>query len=243
MSSKHLPGFSFSKHSLPSHGQIQVIFGPMFSGKTTELIRRIKRYGFAKYNCLLVKYANDVRYDDICVATHDRQVAKAVSCTLLEKIENLTADYDVIGIDEGQFFPDVVTFSENMANKGKTVVVAALDGTFQRKGFGSILDLVPLAESVIKLSAVCMNCFGEGSFTKRFGSETEIEVIGGAETYMAACRLCHMKEMSMMNTENIPNDCEKQLQVKNKNKAINAKRRPLESIRNDENKKIKLASS
>ncbi|XP_012891521.1 PREDICTED: thymidine kinase, cytosolic isoform X3 [Dipodomys ordii] len=80
----------------------------------------------------------------------------------------------VVGIDEGQFFPDIVEFCETMANNGKTVIVAALDGTFQRKAFGAILNLVPLAESVVKLTAVCMECFREASYTKRLGLEKEV---------------------------------------------------------------------
>lgn len=103
-------------------------------------------------------------------------------------------EFDVIGIDEGQFFPDIVPFCEDMANGGKVVIVAALDGTFQRKGFGSILELVPLAESVTKLTAVCMMCYADGSFSKRIGSETAVEVIGGADKYVAVCRACFNAE-------------------------------------------------
>jgi len=102
----------------------------------------------------------------------------------------MAADYDVIGIDEGQFFPDIVDWYEMMANCGKMVMVAALDGTFQRKPFANILELVPLAEYVVKLHAVCMNCFGEGSYSKRICQEKEVEVIGGADKYMAVCRRC-----------------------------------------------------
>lgn len=87
-------------------------------------------------------------------------------------------------------FPDIVSFSERWANQGRTVIVAALDGTFQRKGFGSILDLVPLAEQITKLTAVCVNCHADASFTKRLGTETEIEVIGGVDKYIAVCRAC-----------------------------------------------------
>ena len=89
----------------------------------------------------------------------------------------LLSDYDVIGIDEGQFFPDIVEFSEEMANKGKTVVIAALDGTFQRKAFASILELIPLSEHVVKLNAVCMTCFGDGSFTKRISADKEVDIL------------------------------------------------------------------
>lgn len=80
-----------------------------------------------------------------------------------------------------------------MANAGKTVIVAALDGTFQRKAFGNILNLVPLAESVVKLTAVCMECFREAAYTKRLGVEKEVEVIGGADKYHAVCRLCYFR--------------------------------------------------
>ncbi|XP_072167867.1 thymidine kinase, cytosolic-like [Diadema setosum] len=172
-------------------GQIQVIFGPMFSGKTTELIRRMKRYQIANYDCLLIKYDKDTRYDKHGVATHDNQVCKATAASCLSDIYELAEEAEVIGIDEGQFFPDCVKFCERMANVGKVIIVAALDGTFQRKGFGDILNLVPLAESVIKLNAVCMRCYNEASYTKRLGYETELEVIGGADKYMAVCRLCH----------------------------------------------------
>ncbi|XP_022080425.1 thymidine kinase, cytosolic-like [Acanthaster planci] len=174
-------------------GQIQVIFGPMFSGKTTELLRRIKRFEIANYSCLVIKYAKDDRYDKEGVATHDRQVTKAVSTECLYDLLDSSTNHDVIGIDEGQFFPDCIEFAEDMANQGKIVIVAALDGTFQRKGFGNILNLVPLAENVVKLNAVCMMCYQEASYTKRMGMETKLEVIGGADKYMAVCRECFNK--------------------------------------------------
>ena len=144
---------------------------------------------------MIVKYAKDVRYDEEGIATHcGMKIPATVSTTRLDEITNniLTEDYDVVGIDEGQFFPDVVPWAEEMANTGKVVVVAALDGTFQRKPFGDILSLVPLAEEVTKLKAVCMNCFEEAAFSKRITSEDEgkVEVIGGADKYMAVCRAC-----------------------------------------------------
>ncbi|XP_046359415.2 thymidine kinase, cytosolic-like [Haliotis rufescens] len=186
-----------SNHLIPSptvvtsdRGQIQIIFGPMFSGKTTELMRRMKRYQVANYSCLIVKYAKDTRYDNNGIATHDRQVLPAIAAETLMTLANEMMEYEVIGIDEGQFFPDVVDFADAMAEKGKVVIVAALDATFQKKGFGDILNLVPLAEHVMKLSAVCMNCYNEASFTKRKGKETEVEVIGGADKYLAVCRAC-----------------------------------------------------
>jgi len=171
-------------------GQIQLILGPMFSGKSTELIRRLKRFQVAKYEVLIVKYAKDVRYDEFKLATHDKQTLPAVSATTLEDLTKQAEDFDVIGIDEGQFFPDI-GWAEKMANRGKVVLIAALDGTFQRKPFPTILELIPLAENVTKLNAVCMNCFGEAAFSKRTSEEDSLEVIGGADKYMAVCRDCY----------------------------------------------------
>ncbi|XP_022063118.2 thymidine kinase, cytosolic [Acanthochromis polyacanthus] len=174
-----------------ARGQIQVIFGPMFSGKSTELMRRVRRFQIAQYNCLVIKYAKDTRYSDQGMATHDKSTMAAVPANRLGDVRSLALQVCVIGIDEGQFFPDTVEFCEEMANLGKTVIVAALDGTFQRKPFGNILNLVPLAESVVKLHAVCMQCYKDAAYTKRIGSEKEVEVIGGADKYQAVCRKCY----------------------------------------------------
>ena len=150
----------------------------MFSGKTTELIRRLQRFQIAQYDCLIIKYKNDTRYtEEEAVSTHDKLMLPAVSATNLfdlNRTYNIHSNFEVIGIDEGQFFPDVVEFSEEMANLGKIVIIAALDGTYQRKGFANILELVPLAEHVIKLTAVCMICFENGSYTKRITEDKEV---------------------------------------------------------------------
>ncbi|GAB5581362.1 thymidine kinase [Prionailurus iriomotensis] len=178
-----------------TRGQIQVILGPMFSGKSTELMRRVRRFQIAQYKCLVIKYAKDTRYSS-SFSTHDRNTMEALPACLLRDVAQEALGVAVIGIDEGQFFPDIVEFSETMANAGKTVIVAALDGTFQRKAFGTILNLVPLAESVVKLTAVCMECFREAAYTKRLGAEKEVEVIGGADKYHSVCRLCYFKKAS-----------------------------------------------
>jgi len=202
-----------------SHGHIEIVFGPMFSGKTTELLRRIKRYQVANYSCLVIKYEKDTRYDSNAVATHDRQTFEAISCSKLSDIADIARQFEVIGVDEGQFFPDTLTFCEEMANLKKIVVVAALDGDFQRQGFGNILNLVPLAENVIKLNAVCMHCYQEAAFTKRLSNDTAREVIGGADKYMAACRDCHSRNLNLETIE------EKRLKIREE-------RKPLISIEN-----------
>ncbi|XP_003972121.1 thymidine kinase, cytosolic [Takifugu rubripes] len=188
-----LGGFSKILPNSPKNarGQIQVIFGPMFSGKSTELMRRVRRFQLAQYKCLVIKYAKDTRYSDSGMATHDKNTMEAVPANRLGDVHSQALQVCVIGVDEGQFFPDIVEFCEEMANLGKTIIVAALDGTFQRKPFGSILNLVPLAESVVKLNAVCMQCFKEAAYTKRIGAEKEVEVIGGADKYQAVCRKCY----------------------------------------------------
>ncbi|KAL1005514.1 hypothetical protein UPYG_G00060060 [Umbra pygmaea] len=177
-----------------ARGQIQVIFGPMFSGKSTELMRRVRRFQIAQYNCLVIKYAKDIRYS--------KHTMEAIPANCLSEMRSLAQHACVIGIDEGQFFPDTVEFCEEMANMGKTIIVAALDGTFQRKPFGNILNLVPLAESVVKLNAVCMQCYQEAAYTKRLGAEKEVEVIGGSDKYHAACRKCYGGLMTNVEKEN-----------------------------------------
>tara|TARA_B100000530_G_scaffold329766_1_gene272199 strand:- start:640 stop:1440 length:801 start_codon:yes stop_codon:yes gene_type:complete len=119
-------------------------------------------------------------------------------------MDNIAHNYDVIGIDEGQFFGDVVEFCDRWANKGKVVICAALDGTYERKMFNDILKLVPIAESVDKLTSVCAMCSKDASFTLRCfnnstnseeGEEEPVELIGGADMYKAACRKCYFEAM------------------------------------------------
>jgi|JI10StandDraft_1071094.scaffolds.fasta_scaffold979132_1 thymidine kinase len=153
----------------------------MFSGKTTELFRRIKRYTAAHENCLVVRYEKDNRYSSLHASTHDREMLKATGASALAQIADLVSQYDVIGVDEGQFYPDIVEMTELFASQGKKVVISALDGDFRRKPFGRVLELVPMAESVTKLTAVCTFCHNDAPFTRRITTETAIEVIGGAD--------------------------------------------------------------
>nr|WGO62694.1 cytosolic thymidine kinase-like protein [Wadden Sea poxvirus] len=173
------------------NGEIQLILGPMFSGKSTELIRRIRRYQIAKYTCIVIKYYKDIRYGKDDVITHDNLSINAISVSKLEEIDKKKINVNIIGIDEGQFFTDIVSFCEKMANDGKIIIVAALDGTFQRKAFGNILNLIPLSENVVKLTAICMKCFNIASFSKRLSDEKDIEVIGEKEKYQSVCRKCY----------------------------------------------------
>jgi thymidine kinase len=176
-------------------GSIELIIGPMFSGKTTFLINRINRYTYSKKKCVLIKYLGDTRYSNEFAATHDKIFHKAISATMLSF--DLYLDYDVIGIDEGQFFPDILQFSEKMADNGKVVIISCLNADYLRKGFENVLKLVPISETITKLSAVCVNCGKDASFTKRLTDEKETEIIGGTDKYTALCRLCFNQALSL----------------------------------------------
>jgi thymidine kinase len=105
---------------------------------------------------------------------------RAVKTSLLTPLLPQCKDYQVVAVDEGQFYPDIVEFCETLASQDKIVLVSALDGTFERKPFGRILELVPLAEKVIKLRAICVNCGDDAPFTKRICESKEVELLGGA---------------------------------------------------------------
>jgi thymidine kinase len=141
---------------------------------------------------LTVKYSGDTRYSEEAMATHDQREMSALPVSRLADVPQSSLDNaDVIGIDEGSFFPDLLEFCDAQANAGKEVIVASLDGDFQRKPFGDICELVPRAEEVTKLTAVCTGCGKPACFSRRLSAETAVEVIGGADKYIATCRACH----------------------------------------------------
>jgi len=182
-----------SESTKPNKGEIQVIYGPMFSGKTTELLRRIRRYRIRNDSCIIIK-TGEPRYEegDDKVVTHDQyNFLDAVACQELLTVQETACNYDVIGIDEGQFFPDTISFAEEMAARGKVVIIACLDGDYRRQPFGEICSLVCKAERVTKLSSVCSYCKGDAYFTVRTTQETEVKVIGGSEKYKPVCRGCY----------------------------------------------------
>ena len=172
---------------------VSLIIGPMFAGKTTELLRRISVNKDNGLKWLLVKYARDNRSKDDTICTHDNVKADAISCNELGEIELNAKHYDVIGIDEGQFFEDIHEFSDRMAIQGKHVIIAALSGTFNRKTFGNIPKVIPIAEEILKLSAKWNDWEDDASFTLRTTLSKETVVIGGAETYKPVCRSWYFK--------------------------------------------------
>ncbi|KAF7638612.1 Thymidine kinase [Meloidogyne graminicola] len=170
-------------------GSIQLIIGPMFSGKTTELFRLATRHTLAGRSVAIIKYRHDTRYDATYACTHDYRKMEAFIAETIEEVYELIKNNDVIGIDEGQFFKDLVKYSQYLADNGKIVIIAALNGDYKQEPFPNVTKLIPLAEKIEKLNAVC-NCGQSASFTFRLSSNKKIEIIGGQELYRAMCRQC-----------------------------------------------------
>lgn len=175
-------------------GEIQLIIGPMFSGKTSELIRRLLKYNILKIPICTFRNSIDTRTETESLVTHDNKkfVNSITTDELLPHLETVTK-YDVVGIDEGQFFCDLIEFTKKCVEMGKVVIVAGLDAQFNGQPFCSIVNLVPLAEKIDKLTAICATCQDEASFTKRICESKESILIGGTNYYQAACRKCWLK--------------------------------------------------
>ncbi|PRQ28244.1 putative thymidine kinase [Rosa chinensis] len=175
-------------------GEIHVIVGPMFAGKTTTLLRRIQSEKGDGSNVAVIKSNKDTRYGLDSIVTHD---GVRLPCWALPNLSSFKQKFgldayeqlDVIGIDEAQFFEDLYDFCREAADHdGKKVIVAGLDGDYLRRSFGSVLDIIPLADSVTKLTSRCELCGKPAFFTLRKTEEMQTEVIGGADVYMPVCR-------------------------------------------------------
>ncbi|PIC35705.1 hypothetical protein B9Z55_014978 [Caenorhabditis nigoni] len=186
-------------------GSITVILGPMFSGKTTELLRLHDRQIIAKRTCVLVKYAGDTRYDADLVATHSKMTGqgRTVKAHRLAEVASqiFSDDVQVVSIDEGQFFEDLAETCEELAQRGKVVCVAALNGTFERKPFPQISLLLPYANEIKQVTAVCVECGAQANFSFRSTLDKKVEVIGGSESYTALCRECYVQKSEEKDAE------------------------------------------
>ena len=171
---------------------LSIIMGNMFSGKTSELIRRLKRLKVLGKEIIVVNSAKDTRSPDEVLKTHDNvkfschKVHDLFSLLDREAFENA----DIVAIDEAQFFPRLKKFVEHCLYQKKQIILTGLDAdSFQRK-FGELIDCIPLAYEVVKLSALCMVCKDGtcGPFTKRIVPDKQLELIGGSDMYVAVCR-------------------------------------------------------
>ncbi|VAW00099.1 Thymidine kinase [hydrothermal vent metagenome] len=180
-------------HRRADQGWIEVIAGPMFSGKSEELIRRVTRYHLARVPTQTFKPALDTRYAVAEVVSHSRLSTQATpvgdSAELLRTVEDRTV---IIGIDEGQFFDDgLVEVAEMLAGAGKNLIIAGLDLDYLGRPFEPIPSLMLRAEYVTKSLAVCHRCGGAGLFTQRVVQSDDLVVLGATDAYEARCRRCY----------------------------------------------------
>lgn len=194
-----------------STGYLEIILGPMFSGKTSRLVEIYKQCVFCNINVTVINHSIDTRYDDqgddILMSTHD---LIKIPCIKTDKLMDIYSELeipsenhvkkmkvvksDVILINEGQFFPDLEEFVKTMLIHNKQIYVCGLDGDFECKKFGQILDLIPLCDKVTKLTSLCNICKNGTSaiFSKRISTEEE-QVVVGSDNYIPVCRKCYYK--------------------------------------------------
>ena len=178
----------------PRRGWIEVICGSMFSGKTEELIRRLKRARFAKQRIEIFKPAIDLRYDEENVVSHDENIIQSTPVQSSSNILLLANDVDVVGIDEAQFFDaGLLDVCNHLANQGIRVIVAGLDMDFQGKPFGPMPALLASAEYITKVHAICLKCGDLAQYSHRTIKGEKLVVLGETDSYEPLCRTCYNK--------------------------------------------------
>ena len=174
-------------------GKIELILGPMFSGKSTRLIEQMRKYVYKAKKTIMVKYYADQRYSEKSeVVTHDLIKYDSINCKLLGNSFDTLKQYDVIGIDEGQFFADLVEVCEELALMGKIILIAALNGDFRMEPFPVIQRIISKSDKIKLLKAYCFNCHKDAKFSLRIVQSNETVLIGAGEAYKPACRECHV---------------------------------------------------
>ena len=199
--------------SQPESAYLEIILGSMYSGKTSRLVEIYKQYKFCNISVVVINHSIDTRYDDELLSTHDKIKIPCIKTEKLfdiypydlnlekgvQNIPRITDKFkivacEVILINEGQFFPDLEEFVKILLTNDKKVYVCGLDGDFERKKFGQILNLIPLCDKVTKLTSLCSVCKNgaPGIFSKRITLETEQTVVG-SDNYIPVCRKCYNK--------------------------------------------------
>ena len=180
------------KHSTHKRGWIEVVCGSMFSGKTEELIRRLKRAQFAKQKVEIYKPQIDTRYHEEKVVSHSGLEIMSTPVPASSNILLLANDVDVVGIDEAQFFDmELVNVCKQLANSGVRVIVAGLDMDFKGNPFGPMPDLLACAEYVTKVHAICMECGSLAHISHRKTADTNLVLLGETDSYEPLCRDCY----------------------------------------------------
>jgi len=177
-----------------NRGWIEVITGSMFSGKTEELIRRLKRARIAMQRVEIFKPKIDTRYDEEQVVSHDENAIVSTPVETAANILLMTSEVDVVGIDEAQFFDQgIIEVCNQLANSGIRVIVAGLDMDYRGVPFGPIPGLLAIAEYVTKVHAICMRCGSLAQYTFRKSEEDKLVLLGEKDEYEPLCRMCYLK--------------------------------------------------
>ena len=177
-------------------GWIEVICGSMFSGKTEELIRRLKRAEFANQKILIFKPITDIRYSENKVVSHDSNEIESIPVANSKKILELSKDVDVVALDEAQFFDnEVVDVSNQLANTGKRVIIAGLDMDFEGNPFGPIPNLMAIAEFVTKVHAICTETGNLANYSHRISKNKDLVLLGEREEYLPLSRAAFKEKL------------------------------------------------
>ncbi|MCK9625003.1 MAG: thymidine kinase [Bacteroidales bacterium] len=180
--------------SAKNPGWIEVICGSMFSGKTEELIRRMKRAKFANQNVEIFKPKIDVRYSEVEVVSHDSNAILSTPVDSSSSILLLSGDVNVVGIDEAQFFdPGIVDVAQQLASNGIRVIIAGLDTDYLGKPFGPMPALMAVAEYVTKVHAICVRCGDLANHSHRLSDSNKLVELGEKDIYEPICRHCFDK--------------------------------------------------
>ena len=175
-------------------GKIKLILGPMFSGKSTRLVETVRKYTYKNKKTVLVNFIDDKRYSENSqIVTHDLNKYDSLSCQMLGEIYDVIKNYDVIGIDEGQFYSDFVNISEKLAYNGKIVIIAALSGNFKMEPFETVSKLISKADKIKLMKAYCFYCQKTAGFSLRTVCSDQEILIGAGEAYRPVCKKCYYK--------------------------------------------------
>src|SRR5690554_6952020 len=175
-------------------GRIEVICGSMLSGKTEELLRRLRRAKIARQRVEIFKPAIDTRYSQVEVVSHDRNSILSTPVQHSSNILLLSSEVEVVGIDEAQFFDEGLTgVCQRLAHQGMRVIIAGLDMDFKRVPFGPIPGLCAIADDVIKVHAICVECGNLASYSHRLVKNDKQVMLGETEEYQPLCRQCYLK--------------------------------------------------
>lgn len=178
-----------------TNGWIEIICGSMFSGKTEELIRRIRRAEFANQPLILFKPKIDNRFSDKHVISHKGSSFEAVIVNHSSEILTNWQGQKVVAIDEAQFFDhEIITVCNDLANRGARVIVAGLDMDYQGNAFGPMPNLMAIAEYVTKVHAICVSCGNLAHYSQRTVQQTEQVLVGAVEKYRPLCRTCYQQK-------------------------------------------------